>query len=366
MALVVAPRDHFWSGRRVFLTGHTGFKGAWLTLLLNRLGAVTHGYAQDPPTRPSLFDLTGAASTLATDTRADILDAKRLEACMKAAEPEIVLHLAAQPLVRLSYREPVRTFAENVMGTAHVLEAVRHTPSVRAVVSITTDKCYENKEWVWGYREDDRLGGHDPYSNSKACAELVCQSFRDSFFPHHRYADHRVALATARAGNAIGGGDWASDRLIPDAIRAMGAGQSLEIRYPGATRPWQHLLDPLSGYLVLAERLVQDGADFGEGWNFGPDAASERTVAEVLTALTDRWSGRLHWHRSPGEHPHEAGFLKLDCAKAAARLGWRSKIGFEAAMALTADWYGGWSRGDDLRQLTDDQINNFLGTDAHA
>ena len=302
---------------------------------------------------------------LVRDIRANILDLGTLKPELAAAEPEIVMHLAAQPLVRASYDDPVGTFADNVMGTAHVLEAVRQASGVRAVVIVTTDKCYENREWVWGYREGDRLGGRDPYSSSKAAAELITQSYRDSFFPTGRFPEHRVAVATARAGNAIGGGDWADDRLIPDAVRAMRRTAELEIRYPGATRPWQHLLDPLSGYMLLAERLCADGAAFAEAWNFGPDAASERTVHEVLEALSGHWPG-LRWNRASGAHPHEAGFLKLDCAKSRARLNWHPRIDFETAIAWTADWYAHQEAGGDMRDATERQITQFIGMERHA
>jgi len=353
----------FWRGRRVFLTGHTGFKGSWMALILHQLDASVTGYALDPPSQPSLFDLVHAANVL-DDHRGDVRDRDALRSCLVAAEPEIVFHMAAQPLVRASYADPVGTYATNVMGTVHLLDAVRHCSTVRACVVVTTDKCYENREWTWGYREIDRLGGYDPYSNSKAAAELVTQSFRDSFFPPARHADHRVAVATVRAGNVIGGGDWAEDRLIPDAIRAFGAGRSLEIRYPGAIRPWQHVMDPLAGYLMLGERLVQSGPAYGEAWNFGPDSNSERTVAELLTGLTARLAAGAAWHQSIREHPHEATFLKLDCSKARTRLGWQPRIPFDTALDLTAAWYDQFRCDGDLRAVTDAQISNFVSADA--
>ena len=346
----------FWPGRRVFVTGHTGFKGSWLCLMLHRLGACVTGYALDPPTRPALFEVARVTGTLVADTGADILDRDRLRAALWAAAPEIVLHFAAQPLVRASYADPVKTYAENVMGTVHLLDAVRHAPPVRAVIVVTTDKCYENREWGWGYRETDRLGGHDPYSSSKAAAELATQCFRDSFFTES--AGGRTNVATARAGNTIGGGDWAADRLIPDAVRSIMAGQDLTIRYPGAIRPWQHVLDPLRGYLMLAERLAC-GDSFAESWNFGPDAASERSVADVLRALALHWGG-LRWAGAPGPQPHEAGNLKLDCARARERLGWRPLLDFNTAIALTAAWYDASWAENDMRGVTDRQIAHFL------
>lgn len=324
-----------WRGRRVFLSGHTGFKGGWLSLWLASLGAEVAGYALPPSTTPSLFELAGLEGALAGHHLADIRDPATLGAALAAAEPEVVFHLAAQPLVRLSYREPLETWATNVMGTANLLEAVRHCPSVRAVVAVTTDKCYDNREWVWGYRETDPLGGHDPYSASKAGAELVAQSYRKSFF-----AGQGPLLATARAGNVIGGGDWSEDRLIPDAARAASAGRDLLIRNPSATRPWQHVLESLHGYLLLAERLLAGEAEFADAFNFGPDAADNLRVADVLARLQAHWP-ELSWKLDPaaGEAPHEARALYLDSAKARSRLGWLPVWSLDRGLEMTAKWY---------------------------
>lgn len=345
-----APDPAFWAGRRVLVTGHTGFKGSWLLVLLDLLGARVTGLALEPDTDPSMFTLIKGAS-LCDHHIADIRDGDAVAAIVARAEPDIVLHLAAQPLVRLSYTDPIGTFASNVMGTAHVLEACRNTPSVRTIISVTTDKCYANDGRVEGYREDAPLGGHDPYSNSKACAELVSACWRDSFF-----AAQGVGLATARAGNVIGGGDWSADRLVPDAIRAFSAGRPLQIRNPDAVRPWQHVLEPLTGYLLLAEQLARDPVRFARGWNFGPAPAHMASVRDVIDRLADQWGATHPWEKQPGDHPHEAAMLTLDSTAAADALGWRSRLSLERALALTADWY----RADDKRRATRAQADDFI------
>jgi CDP-glucose 4,6-dehydratase len=322
----------FWRDKSVFLTGHTGFKGGWLALWLASMGARVHGFSLLPPTSPDFFTASRVKDVLASHTIGDIRDLTQLSRAMRDAEPEIVLHLAAQPLVRASYREPVETYAINVMGTVHLLESVRQCPTVRAVVNVTTDKCYENKEWHWAYRESEPMGGHDPYSNSKACSELVTAAYRSSFL-----AGAGVAVASARAGNVIGGGDWATDRLIPDFFRAAQAGKALEIRHPDATRPWQHVLEPLSGYLLLAEHLVDQGQGFAEAWNFGPDDEGAKPVRWLLSRLTEMMPG-TSWHQPPAEHVHEAGLLKLDSSKARSRLGWAPRWGLRDALRKTVDW----------------------------
>ncbi len=315
----------FWRGKRVFLTGHTGFKGSWLSLWLQQLGAEVTGYALQPPTNPSLFDVANVGARHDIASSATSAMAQPLSRAMREAAPDIVIHMAAQPLVRHSYVDPVETYSTNVMGTVHLLEAVRQTPSVRAVVNVTTDKCYENKEWVWGYRENEPMGGYDPYSNSKGCAELVTSAYRSSFFNPAKYGEHRVALATARAGNVIGGGDWADDRLIPDILRAISAGQPVVIRNPHAIRPWQHVLEPLSGYLQLAQRLYEDGVAYAEGWNFGPNDEDAKPVQWIVERLTQQWGEGASWQLDDGDHPHEAHYLKLDCSKAKMRLDWQPR-----------------------------------------
>ena len=338
------------------LTGHTGFKGSWTVLLLRHLGANVTGFALPPVDPKELFEVADGKSALEQHILADICAPGPIAETIAAAKPEIVIHMAAQPLVRTSYEEPIRTYATNVMGTAHVLDAVRRAPSVRAVVSVTSDKCYENVGWVWGYRETDRLGGHDHYSNSKACAELVADAYRSSFFA----PGGTCHVATARAGNVIGGGDWARDRLVPDAMRAFMADAALRIRNPSAVRPWQHVLDPVLGYLRLAERLVEGGRAYTEGWNFGPATASEVPVSRVVDALARLWGGSARWEHDAGEHPHEAVYLKLDCAKASARLGWRPLIDLDQALELTVEWYRGLAAGVDMRALTLAQTQRVL------
>lgn len=346
-------------GRRVLVTGHTGFKGSWLCLWLQTLGAEVAGLALDPSTKPSHWDLLKLSIE---DHRIDVRDEAAVRGVFAAERPEIVFHLAAQPLVRRSYREPVATWATNVMGTAHVLEAARHTPEVRAVVVVTTDKCYENREWPWAYRERDRLGGHDPYSASKAGAELVAASYRTAFLQHPA----GPLLATARGGNVIGGGDWSEDRLIPDLVRSVIAGEPLVIRSPRATRPWQHVLDCLSGYLVLGQRLVAGDTTCAEAWNFGPDGEGNRTVEEVLHYLARSWP-QLRWEVTSTPQPHEAGLLQLDTAKAKMHLGWRPVWNLQKAVHHTANWYrqlleaGGISSSEQLAAYTTDAVDSGLG-----
>ena len=349
---------NFWCGKRVFLTGHTGFKGSWLSLWLQNLGAEVTGYALDPTTTPNLFKIAKVGDGM-TSIIADIRDLPTLQKAMQSSQPDIVIHMAAQPLVRESYRAPVETYATNVMGSVHLLEAVRHTPSVKAVVNITTDKCYENREWVWGYRENEAMGGYDPYSNSKSCAELVTNSYRNSFFNPASHAQHGVAIASARAGNVIGGGDWSVDRLIPDMIRAFESGQTVKIRSPNAIRPWQHVLEPLSGYLQVAERLWTDGTAYGEAWNFGPDEADARPVAWIADRLVSLWGGVAQWELDGGEHLHEANYLKLDCAKARSRLGWSARWTLTEAIARIVAWHKALHSGVDMRSYTLAEISSY-------
>lgn len=341
----------FWRGRRVFLTGHTGFKGSWLALWLQHLGAEVTGYALPPPTTPSLFEVAKVGRSMHS-INADIRDLETLTRSLQAAQPEIVIHMAAQPLVRYSYQAPVETYATNVMGTVHVLEAIRSTPSVRAVVNVTSDKCYENREWVWGYRETEAMGGFDPYSSSKGCAELVSAAYRNSYFNPARHSEHGVALATARAGNVIGGGDWAADRLIPDILRAIESGQPVNIRNPHAIRPWQHVLEPLSGYLLLAQALCEPGQDVAQGWNFGPQEQDAKPVQWIVEKLTTLWGEGASWVPDGGAHPHEAHYLKLDCSKARQCLHWIPQWDLETALNKIVDWHRAYCNHQDMHALT--------------
>lgn len=347
-----------WQGRKVFLTGHTGFKGGWLALWLAKSGANVRGYALDPATQPNLFTVAGV-DRMVEDIRGDIRDAASLENAMQSFKPEVVFHMAAQPLVRLSYDDPIGTYETNVIGTARVLDSIRRTPSVRAVVSVTTDKCYENKEWVWGYRETDPLGGYDPYSSSKACAEIVSAAYRQSYFPVSKLAEHGVAVATARAGNVIGGGDWATDRLIPDLVRGFLAGEAVRIRRPHAIRPWQHVMEPLHGYIRLAEQLLTHDPRFATAYNFGPHDDDAREVAWIAEKMTGFWGNGAKWVLDPDPGVHEAGYLKLDASRARTDLGWTPRLNLETALQWLVQWYRAWQSGADMHAFTLAQIGNY-------
>ncbi len=352
----------FWAGRRVFVTGHTGFKGSWLCLMLERMGAAVAGYALDPPSDPSMYELAGIGANL-EHHHGDVRDLAALSAAIRSHDPEIVIHMAAQALVRASYDDPAETFATNVMGTVNVLEGIRRLDNLQAVVVVTSDKCYDNKEWPWGYRENDPMGGHDPYSSSKGCAELVASAYRNSFFAT---GDNQVNVATARAGNVIGGGDWGTDRLVPDLMNAFRAGESALIRRPNAVRPWQHVLDPVAGYLILAERLCHPGRDYAGPWNFGPSRVNERPVRELVEIAAAIWGNGAGWTIDNDASPHEAHYLKLDVSKAHANLGWKTLMDLEQALELTVKWYLEWARGGDMRAMTLAQIDSFLGIENEA
>lgn len=349
----------FWQGKRVLLTGHTGFKGSWLSLWLQLVEAKVCGYALTPQTTPNLFDLASVTEQIQSEV-GDIRDADRLQQVVAEFQPEIVIHMAAQPLVLDSYERPVETYETNVMGTVHLLEAVRTVDSVRSVVVVTSDKCYENREWVWGYREDEAMGGHDPYSSSKGCAELITSAYSRSFFPIERYDQHHVAIATGRAGNVIGGGDWAANRLIPDVVRAITEGQPPQLRNPLATRPWQHVLEPLHGYLVLAEALYVEGAARTGGWNFGPHAASVQPVGNVVAQLLKLWDDKLQWIQDPVGYPHEAHSLNLDWSKARIELGWQPKLDLDTTLSWIVDWTRAWHDQQDMRVVTQAQIEQYM------
>ncbi len=349
----------FWAGKKVFVTGHTGFKGSWLSLWLQMLGAEVCGYALTPPTTLNLFELAHVADGM-TSVVGDIKDLDFLKEVMQSYQPDIVIHLAAQALVRESYYNPVDTYAVNIMGTVNLLEAVRNVPSVRAVVSVTSDKCYENREWVWGYRETDAMGGYDPYSSSKGCAELVTTAYRQSFFNPADYAQHGVAIASVRAGNVIGGGDWAKDRLVPDILNAWLAGKEVVIRNPQAVRPWQHVLEPLNGYLMLAEKLFTQGSIYCGGWNFGPNESGVKTVAWVVDQLQQFWGEDAYWIQDDGVQPHEANLLTLDCSKARTQINWEPKLDLPTALAWIVDWTKAWQQDHDMRQKSQSQIQQFM------
>jgi CDP-glucose 4,6-dehydratase len=351
----------FWYEKKVFVTGHTGFKGSWICLWLQQLGAKVTGFSLKPHSFPNLFEVARVENNM-NSYFGDIRDLNFLSIVMCQAEPEIVIHLAAQSLVRQSYSDPVETYSTNVMGTVNLFEAVRKTNSVRAVLNVTSDKCYENRNWLWGYRESEPLGGSDPYSSSKGCSELITSAYRHSFFNDSKNLEHRVALATARAGNVIGGGDWSVDRLIPDTIRAIEKGESVCIRCPDATRPWQHVLEPISGYLNLSEKLYTNGTAFAEAFNFGPLDEDVKPVRWIVDALTQRWGEGANWKLDNTYHPYEAKYLKLDSSKTKNRLNLYPKLSIEEAIRYVVEWHKAYQQGADMQAITVSQINEFINT----
>nr|WP_025690573.1 CDP-glucose 4,6-dehydratase [Paenibacillus zanthoxyli] len=348
---------HFWNGKKVFITGHTGFKGSWLCLWLSSMGAEITGYSLEPSTSPSLFELCNINELLKKNIYADIRDSQLLNAAMQQAQPEIVIHMAAQPLVRESYKNPVETYEVNVMGTVNLLEAVRNCNSVVSVVNVTTDKCYENKEWHWGYRENEPLGGYDPYSSSKACSELVTSAYRNSFL-NKQIGGRMIALASARAGNVIGGGDWAADRLVPDIIRSVLSNQKIIIRNPFSIRPWQHVLEPLSGYLVLAEKLYQKGEQYASAWNFGPSDTDAKPVEWIVQEICRKWEG-ASYEIDSSIHPHEAQYLKLDCSKAAAELNWHPRWNLSQAIDKIIEFTNAYQEEKQIKEVCIRQIQDY-------
>jgi CDP-glucose 4,6-dehydratase len=355
--MVISPA--FWRGKRVFLTGHTGFKGAWLALWLQKLGAEVFGYSLQPQTEPNLYDVAHIAAGMADTIYADIRDLDAMKAALRRARPDIVIHMAAQAIVLRSYEDPIETFSTNVMGTVTLLEAIRTVDSVRAVVAVTSDKCYENREWLWGYRETDPMGGHDPYSASKGAAELIVASMRRSFFNPASYQVHHVGVASVRAGNVIGGGDWAADRLVPDMMRALMAGTPCMIRNPGAVRPWQHVLEPLSGYLCLAEALWRDGPAHAEGWNFGPAESNARTVSAVADDLSRLWNSARPWAIGTPPGRHENIYLKLDISKARTLLGWAPVWSLDTTLQNIVDWYRAFMADENMHDYASAEIDRF-------
>ena len=350
--------NKFWKGKRVLITGHTGFKGSWLSLWLQSKGANIIGYSLPPPTNPSLFEDAHVAEGI-TSIIGDIRNLENLLSVVSKYKPEIIIHMAAQSLVRYSYKDPVDTYNTNVMGTVHVLEAGRHSDNLKVILIITSDKCYENNEWVWGYRESDPMGGHDPYSSSKGCAELITSAYRRSYFSKKDNPNHGVAVATTRAGNVIGGGDWATDRLVPDIMRAIMEDRPVIIRYPNAIRPWQHVLEPLRGYITLVEKLWQHGEQSSGAWNFGPNDGDSRPVSWIADHLTKLWGDGACWESDLSHHPHEATYLKLDCSKAKSQLGWMPALDLTTTLQWIVEWNRAYLQKKDMRQVTEAEILRY-------
>lgn len=354
----LAMNFNFWQGKRVFLTGHTGFKGSWLSIWLKSLGAEVTGYSLKPNTKLNLFEEAKLDKSMISII-GNILDLENLQKSIKNANPDIVIHMAAQALVQNSYKNPVETFSTNVMGTVNLLEAVRNSNGIKVVIIITSDKCYENKEWNWGYRENEPLGGYDPYSSSKACAEIITAAYRTSYFNENQYNNHGLALATARAGNVIGGGDWAENRLIPDILKAFEKEEQVRIRKPKAIRPWQHVLEPLRGYLILAEHLFHSGTNYAEAWNFGPDEKDVKSVLWITENMAKMWDKKIKWKIDEEEDYHEANFLKLDSSKARVKLNWKPILEVKDSLQLVIDWSKKRKLNNNVFDLTLEQIKNY-------
>lgn len=348
----------FWKGKKVFLTGHTGFKGAWLSIWLDQMGADVTGFSLPPPTDPSLFALSGIGKHVHS-ILGDIRDLKHLSTAITQAEPEIIIHLAAQSLVVYSHSNPVDTYSTNVMGTVNLLDSLRSNESVKAAIIVTSDKCYKNQEWPWGYRENDPLGGFDPYSNSKVCAELITDSYRRAFFSSGKTGKHQLSLASVRAGNVIAGGDWASNRLVPDVMNGLMERKTISIRNPESVRPWQHVLEPLDGYLTLAEKLYSEGTRYAEGWNFGPSEGDTKTVTELTSYLCSLWGNDATWEETPLMEPRETNFLRLDCSKSRLNLGWKPKLTLEETLNWIIEWYKCYHEKGDIFKITSKQIARY-------
>lgn len=349
---------NFWKAKKVLITGHTGFKGSWLSVWLNGMAANVTGYSLPPPTKPSLFEIAHLSEDM-TSINGDVRDLEHLKSVVKDYQPEIVIHMASQTLVRYSYDNPLETYSTNIMGAVNLFEAIRQVESVRVVIMVTSDKCYENKDWRWGYRENDPMGGHDPYSSSKGCVELITSAYRHSFFSEEDFENHGVAVASVRAGNVIGGGDWAKDRLIPDIMKAFMENRPVIIRYPHAVRPWQHVLEPLNGYLTLAEKLWEDGTKFARAWNFGPSGDDTRPVSWIVDYLTHLWGDGASWTLDTATNPHEDNYIKLDCSEARSLLGWLPRLDLPTTLDWIVKWYRGFQQGKDMRQLTQREITLF-------
>ena len=345
----------FWKDKKILVTGHTGFKGSWLSVWLKELGANVIGYSLAPPTNPSLFELANVAEGICSVT-GDVRDLDHLKSVSQEYSPEILIHMAAQSLVVESHKDPYGTYTTNLLGTLNILEAVRHSDSIRVVIIITSDKCYKNNEWVWGYREDDSLGGIDPYSNSKACAELITSAYRDSYFKKTNTSFKNVAVATVRAGNVIGGGDWAENRLIPDVMQSLASNNRVTIRNPNSIRPWQFVMEPLDGYLTLAEQLWTHGEEYAEGWNFGPNENDAQTVFQIVEKLGQLWGTHVAWEELHQPYPQEANYLKLDCSKARKKLKWAPKLDLDATLKWVVEWYKSYNNAEDVEKLTKSQV----------